>query len=165
MRKITFRYLISGEETVFLPRMFDILYTNMMAIAPSDDSYEDNRRMWMDYIVPALSQGTVQVLLMFAGEELAGYFQYSIREDTLLVDEVEIRRDYQRSMLFYRLGQYLLTNLPKHIRYVESYVNKQNGNSISIHKKLGMEIIGENRSGQSWHMRGMADAIAKRFVR
>ena len=165
MGKFTFCLLSLEQAGIYLPRMFDILYTNMMAIAPSDDSYENDQRMWMDYIVPALSQGAVQILLMFAGEELAGYFQYSIRGDTLLVDEVEIRRDYQRSMLFFRMGQHLLTNLPKYIRYVESYVNKENKNSLSIHSKLGMEIVGENKSGRSWHMRGKVDPIAKRFAR
>lgn len=165
MGKFSFHNLSVEEAGIYLPKMFDILYYNMTAMAPSDAGYENDQRTWMDYIVPALSQRTVQVLLMFAGEELAGYFQYSHRENTLMVDEVEIRRDYQRSMLFYRLGQYLLTDLPENIRYVESYVNKRNGNSLSIHKKLGMEIIGENRSGSSWHFRGDVAAVAKRFVR
>lgn len=148
-----------------LPRMFDILYTNMTAISPSDAGYDADRNLWLSYIQPALEQGTLKVLLMLAGEELAGYFQYSIRGDTILVDEVEIKPAYQRTMLFYRCGQFLLDNLPEETRYLESYVNKCNRNSLSIHRKLGMEIIGENRSGRSWHFWGNAEAIAKRFVR
>jgi glycosyltransferase involved in cell wall biosynthesis len=54
--------------------------------------------------------------------------------------------------------------IPENIRYMESYVNKQNQNSLAIQKKLGMEIIGENRSGRSWHMQGNVDIIAKRFA-
>ena len=165
MGKFVFRELSLDEDGEFLPRMFDILYTNMTAIAPSGASYEADMEMWRGYMEPALKEGSTKVILMLAGEELAGYLQYSILGEILRVDEVEIRRDYQRGMLFYRCGQYFLSNLPAGIHYVESYVNKQNRNSLSIHKKLGMEIIGENPSGRSWHMQGELAVVSARFVR
>ena len=165
MGKFSFRYLLPGEAKIFLPRMFEILYTNMTAIAPSDAGYQEDMEMWLSYIQPALEQGKVQVLLMFAGVELAGYFQYSFRGEMMLVDEVEIKPEYQRTMLFYRGCQFLLANVPAGIQFLQSYVNKNNFNSLSIHRKLGMEIIGENKSGRSWRMRGDMAAISKRFVR
>ena len=165
MGKFWFRQLSVEEDGDFLPRMFDILYTNMMAISPSDAGYEADRNLWLSYMVPALRDGKTKVVLMLSGEELAGYVQYSFRGETVLVEEMEIRPDYQRGMLFYRCGQYLLAHMPGNIRYMESYVNKQNKNSLAIQKKLGMEIIGENRSGRSWHMQGNVDIIAKRFAR
>ena len=165
MGKFKFCQISVEENSDFLPRMFDILYTNMMAISPSDAGYEADRDLWLSYMEPALMQGKTKVVLMLAGEELAGYVQYSLREETVLVEEIEIRPDYQRGMLFYRCGQYLLAHMPENIRYMESYVNKQNQNSLAIQKKLGMEIIGENRSGRSWHMQGNVDIIAKRFAR
>lgn len=165
MGKFSFRYLMAEETGVFLPQMFDVLYTNMTAIAPSDAGYDADRDMWLSYIQPALEQGNVKVLLMFAGEDFAGYFQYSVRGDTIHVDEVEIKPAYQRTMLFYRCGQFLLADVPEGIRYLESYVNKHNRNSLSIHRKLGMEIIGENRSGRSWHLRGDVETISARFIR
>lgn len=165
MGKFSFRYLLQEECKCILPQMFDILYTNMMSIAPSNAGYNEDRNMWLSYIQPTLEQGHVKVLLMFAGEELAGYFQYSIRGDTMLVDEVEIKPVYQRTMLFYRCGQFLLNNFPDGIQHLESYVNKNNRNSLSIHRKLDMEIIGENRSGRSWRFRGNVETISKHFIR
>lgn len=165
MGKFQFRYLQPEEYKEVLPRMFCILYTNMSAIVPSDTEYEEDRKLWLTYIVPALEQGNVRILLMLAGMELAGYFQYSLREDALLAEEVEIQPEYQRTMLFYRCCQYLLADVPEGVRYLESYVNKDNQNSLAIHRKLGMEIIGENKSGRSWHFQGDIRAIGQRFPR
>ncbi len=165
MGKFSFCYLLPEEARIFLPRMFAILHTNMTAIAPSDATYREDMEMWLSYIQPALEQGKVRVLLMLAGEELAGYFQYSIRGETMLADEVEIKPEYQRTMLFYRCCQFLLADVPAGIQFLESYVDKTNLNSLCIHRKLGMEIIGENKSGRSWRMRGDMAAISRRFVR
>lgn len=165
MGKFSFRYLRVEELEQQLPQVFDILYTNMTALAPSGESYQDDRRMWESYIVPALKAGSVQLLLMFAEENLAGYAQYSLRENTLLMDEVEIKPEYQRTMLFYRFCQYMMGMIPEEICYIESYVNKKNQNSLSIHSKLGLTIVGENRSGSSWRMRGEKDLLVSRFNR
>ena len=67
-------------------------------------------------------------------------------------------------MAFYRLCVYLYQSLPGHIKWIESYVNKENANSLKINQKLGLEVIGENKSGTSWHLRGDTSKI-KAFLR
>ena len=137
-----------------LPEMFDILYANMSRIAPTGGSYEDDRRMWMSYMTSAGEEQ--KVILMYDGAVLAGYFQYRIDGDTLLVEEIEIAPDHQRTLLFYYFFRYALRHIPSHVIHVEAYIDKANMGSQRIAEKLGMKIIGENPSGRSWRCRGEA---------
>lgn len=162
MRIYKFLPLETGECEIVLPALFQILYSNMNAIAPSPYDYEEDREAWMGYLIPALEQGT-KILLMYAGDTLAGYFQYRIAGDTLYADEVEVRREYQKTFLFYRFCQYLRENLPEEIRFVSSYVNKGNRNSIAIHEKLGMVRTGENEKGTSWCYLGERKVMEEGF--
>lgn len=163
MGKISFRYLEKAEKEMMLPQLFQILHTNMIRIAPTDCSYEEDQNVWMSYILPALEQGETSIILMYAGEKLAGYFQYRISGDTLQVDEIEIKPEYQRTMVFYRFCEFLLSQMPEQVKYLTSYVHVDNQNSISIHKGLGMACIGKNKSGTSLYFRGEAAKAAARF--
>ena len=154
MGKIYFRYLENKEKTDLLPKLFRILYTNMSQIATWEGTYKDDESAWLSYIIPELTSGRTKILLMYAGEEIAGYFQYRIQGDTLYADEVEIKQEYQRTFLFYRFCRHLRQWMPEEIRYVSSYVNVENHNSIAIHERLGMERIGTNKRGTSWLYRG-----------
>ena len=76
--------------------VFDILFTNMNEIAPTGNSYEDDRQMWLSSMT-SVQRKEKQILLMYVGEILAGYFQYCIERDTMLIEEIEIAPDYQRT--------------------------------------------------------------------
>lgn len=89
-----------------------------------------------------------------------GYFQYGIDGDTMQIDEVEIRPEYQRTMVFYRLCQFLAAQMPENVKFLTSYVHVDNHHSQSIHEGLGMERIGKNKSGTGWHYRGEAAKAA-----
>ena len=165
MGKIHFRYLENKEKKDLLPKLFQILYTNMSQIAPSEATYEEDESAWLSYIIPELESGRTRMLLIYARENLAGYFQYRLTEDTLCVDEVEICQKYHRSMVFYRLCRHLLDSMPEEIKYLDSYVNVNNSHSISIHEGLGMVCVGKNKRGTSLHFRGEAARAAERFRR
>ena len=163
MGKFRFCALEEMDREEMLPALFRILYRNMNGIVPSDQDYEADERAWMAYILPSLEEGDTKVILMYRENSLAGYFQYRIVGDTLCADEVEVKEEYQRTFLFFRLCQYLRCSLPENVRYVSSYVNKKNDNSIAIHEKLGMVRMGENRTGSSWYYRGERKAMEERF--
>lgn len=165
MGKITFRYLETAEFETMLPQLFDILHTNMSKLAPTGCGYGEDRKLWMSYIVPVLETGGKKILLVYAGGNLAGYFQYGIDGDTMQIDEVEIRPEYQRTMVFYRLCRFLMERMPENVKYLTSYVHVENHHSQSIHEGLGMERIGKNKSGTSWHYRGEAAKVAARLKR
>ncbi len=153
MGKAMFQLLNRTQAEVILPQMFDILFTNMSRIAPTGGSYAQDQQMWMAYMTSEAGKDQ-QIILMYVDEVLAGYFQYSIKKDTMLIEEIEIMPEYQRTLLFYRFFKYVSNVIPTDVVYIEAYINKGNKNSMTIAKKLGMQIVGENRTGTSWHYQG-----------
>ena len=153
MSRISFCFFDWAQSEDILPQMFDILFTNMSKIAPTGNSYEDDKQMWLSAITSVQGKEK-QILLMYVGEFLAGYFQYRIDRDTMLIEEIEIAPDYQRTVLFYHFLKFIADILPKDIVYVSAYINKRNLNSQQIAEKLGMKIVGENKNGRSWRYQG-----------
>lgn len=165
MGKISFRTMKQREQAEILPQLFGILYANMSQLAPTGCSFEEDQKIWLEYIMAALHSENKQILLMFSDENLAGYSQFTINNDTVIIDEVEIKVRYQRTMMFYKFCQYMVNHLPKNVRWFESYVRKDNDNSISVHESLGMKRTGENLSGTSWHYLGEIKKASMRFRR
>ena len=165
MGKLTFCRLDKSDAKEMLPRMFAILYENMNLLAPTGNPYEEDQALWLSFIRPALEQEQVKVVLAYVEGKLAGYFQYSVRGDTVLAEEVEIRPEYHRTMVFYRLCQFMLQNVPENVRYLEAYANKRNQDSLPILETLGMQKIGQNKSGNGWHFRGELTKAAEHFQR
>ena len=160
MAKVSFCDFDPMESEVLLPQMFHILSTNMGKIAPTGNSYEEDMKIWLSYMTSEQIKET-QILLMYVGEALVGYFQYRISENKVLIEEVEIAPEYQRTLLFYRFLKYVSNIIPKNIEYAEAYINKQNTNSQRIAQKLGMRIVGENPNGHSFRYRGELSSFKK----
>ena len=95
-----------------------------------------------------------QIVLMFAEDELAGYFQYDIRCKTLMMEEIQIKKEYQGTGLFRLFYSWLMKKLPQDINYVEAYSNKNNYKSQKILEHLGLIPLGENKNGNSFYYRG-----------
>ena len=155
-----FTYLNRQEKECWLPRMFDLLYGNMQAIAPSGLSYEAEKAQWMANVSPALEKAPRQVLLCFSDGELVGFVQFYTRDELLMVEEVQLRKDYHRTFLFCHICKRLRKDLPEGIKIVEAYAEKRNLQSQKLMKKLGMEIVGED--GPFVHLRGQTEPV-KRF--
>lgn len=153
MAHFTFSMLDPAQSDVLLPQLFSILAGNMSEIAPTGNAYEEDQQVWLSYMRSDQAREK-QILLAYADGTLAGYLQYSITRDTVLIEEVEIAPGYQRTFLFYRLLQHFLDVLPEGMEYAEAYINKHNSNSLRIAGKLGFQITGENKSGSSYHLRG-----------
>ncbi len=153
MGKTTFQFFNRTQEEVILPQMFDILFTNMNKIAPTGDGYAKDKQEWIAYMTSE-AKNNQQIILMYVDEILSGYFQYSIINDTMLIEEIEVTPKFQRTLLFYSFIKYMSSIIPKSVIYIEAYVNKRNENSMVIAKKLGMQIMGENRTETSWHFHG-----------
>ena len=154
---VRFESLQIEDCKTMLPQLFDILYVNMTLIAPTGCSYENDLKIWMEYIEPRIENKEVSLLLILVADRIVGYFQYSTKDDVLWAEEIEVIPELQRTKLFYLFCKDFLTQIPAQIRFVCSYVNKDNWNSIKIHEHLGMNRIGENSRGTSWLYQG--DAI------
>lgn len=163
MKEISFRFYDKTQADDILPQLYDILYSNMSRIAPTGNSYDEDKQQWLSFMKSDPADGQ-QIILMYVDNILSGYFQYSLNQDTMVIEEIEIKPDHQRTSLFYRFFKYAVGVVPRDVAYVEAYINKHNSNSQTIAKKLGMQIIGENKNGGSWHLKGDLKEFTKRFL-
>ena len=159
-----FVYLDKSKKNEILPILFDLLYANMSLIAPSNSSYETERREFLTEVSSALEKEPRKIILCYCKGELAGFLMYYTRDTLLMIEEVQLKKQYQNTMLFFRLCRYLIANLPENIEKIESFVHRENANSLSLQATLGMEII-RCENPLFHHLQGDAQAIAKRFER
>jgi len=159
-----FLFLDKQKLENYLPQIFRILHSNMSIIAPTNNSYEKDFEIWSSYLIPAMQKEPRQIVLMYVGNKLVGYFQYYINSDTdsLMMEEIQIIKDFQGVGLFSEFYKWLIKSLPKNIMYVEAYANKKNIKSQGILKHLGLVELGENKNGNSFYYKGKyADLLNK----
>ena len=157
--KIIFEHHFKDIPQEQIPRMFDILAGNMRIIAPTGDSYEEDRRIWLAEAVPAFEH----VILIFDDDRLVGYFQYRLQDNTLRMDEIQFAKPYQGSGLFRRLYQYITTIIPQDTQRVAACANKMNQKAQNILEYLGLQRIGENKNGKSFIYSGEYQAILEKY--
>lgn len=150
----SFDFLDKTAYVTVLPQLFDILYTNMSIIAPTGNSYNDDKNTWLSGIIPQIAQSEREIVLMYVNGDLAGYFQYSVRADVFMMEEIQLKPAYQGSGIFKRLYQWVLQLIPNDVSYVEAYANKRNSKSQDILTHIGLSVIGENKTGMSLHFKG-----------
>ena len=162
---MTFTFTFADKENVrdILPGIFKILHDNMSIISPTGSAYEEDFAVWRGYIIPAMQEEHRQMVLMLCDGDLAGYFQYNIRGDSFMMEEIQIKPEYQGTGLFSELYRWLENELPAGIFSVEAYSNKNNVKSQKILEHLGLRRIGENKSGSSYFYRGTCLELWKSF--
>ena len=157
--KIIFEHYFKHIPPEQIPHMFEILASNMRIIAPTGDSYEEDRRIWLAEAVPAFEH----VILILDDGQLAGYFQYRLQDNTLRMDEIQFAKPYQGSGLFRRLYQYIITIIPQETQHVAACANKANQKAQNILEYLGLQRIGENKNGKSFIYSGEYQAILGKY--
>lgn len=137
----------------------------MSIIAPTNNSYEKDFEIWSSYLIPAMQKEQRQIVLMYVGSKLVGYFQYYINSntDSLMMEEIQIIKDFQGVGLFSEFYKWLIKSLPKNIMYVEAYANKKNIKSQGILKHLGLVELGENKNGNSFYYKGKYADVLNRY--
>lgn len=158
-----FRYADKNNVKEILPLLFSILHSNMSVIAPTGNSYEDDYKIWLSNIVPAMEKDARQIVLMFCGDELAGYFQYYVNDvsSSLMMEEIQIKEKYQGTGLFSDFYRWLVSKLPKDIKFVEAYSHKNNCKSQNILEHLRLIKTGENSS--LFYYKGSYNSLLKRY--
>lgn len=156
-------FLRKADAESVLPELFEILHSNMSRIAPTGNSYEEDFSMWISCIRPALQKEPRQILLLLDGEKIAGYFQYYVNDGVFMMEEIQFREAYRGTGIFSELYRCLVKTIPGDTRYVEAYANKKNEKSIAVLTHLGLEIVGENKNGSSYHFRGRYESLVRRY--
>lgn len=151
-----FRYLEKPPSPDALEAIFGLLAENMRVIAPTGLTYKEDRAAWMACVPPALKQEARQVVLIYAEGGLAGFFQYYVTADhgVFMMEEFQLKAAYHGSGLFGALYRFLIPRLPADIRFAEAYADKRNERSLAVLGHLGLSVIGENKNGVSYRLRG-----------
>ena len=165
MTGITFRYLPKPPSPDILDEIFDILATNMRVIAPTGMTYEEDKAQWLSCVPPALEKEARQILLIYDRDELIGFFQYYVTADhsVFMMEEIQFKPAYHGSGLFGDLYRYLIPRLPEDIQAVEAYADKRNKKSLAVLSHLGLTVVGENKNGISYRLRGSYAELKKRY--
>lgn len=158
-----FKYADKQNIEDILPSLFDILHSNMSVIAPTGNTYDEDMKIWSSNIIPSLQKESRQIVLMLAENELIGYFQYSVCFDSLMMEEIQIRKDYHRTGIFRLFYSWLVKKLPRNIKYVEANSNKSNYKSQGVLEHLGIIRTGENKTGKSYHYKGDYAVLLKKY--
>jgi ribosomal protein S18 acetylase RimI-like enzyme len=137
----------NAEFAQYESDMFAILAANMTQIAPTGNTYEDDFTQWCSAIRAELRNPEKYVLFFFDGELLVGYFQYALRDDVFIMEEIELRPAYQgKQQIFRRMYQFLVPQLPQSVRFVRASARKENVKSNGILLRLGLERVGESKN-------------------
>ena len=166
MNHFVFQYMDKQNYENVLPRLFDILYTNMNEIAPTNNTYETDLASWTSCIVPTLLAQCRETVLMYCGCELVGYFRYYLDylTQTLRMEEMQIIPAFQGSGVFSGLYTWLVPQLPENILIVTAYAHKKNYKSQAVLKHLGLVCKGENKNGTSFFFQGDYSKIYNKYI-
>ena len=166
MMQVTFRYLEKPPSPDLLDEIFDILATNMRVIAPTGLTYEEDKAQWLSCVPPALEKEARQIILIYDRDELIGFFQYYITADhsVFMMEEIQFKPAYRGSGLFGDLYRYLIPRLPADIQAVEAYADKRNQKSLAVLAHLGLTVMGENKNGISYHLRGSYAELKQKYT-
>lgn len=151
---LSFEYLNKPDFPTVSYDIFSILADNMTAIAPTGNSREEDYNLWYDAVCDGLKREERQIILIRDNETLVGFFQYYTNGDTFMMEEIQFKPEYQGKGVFRALYGFVISHIREDIRFVEAYANISNSKSIGILEIFGMNNIGLNKSGRSYHFKG-----------
>ena len=140
-----FEYAQKSEMSILLPKLYEILYSNMSLIAPTGNSYEKDFEIWYSNVYPAMMNTPREIVLMYDENAIIGYFQYYVNGGVFMMDEIQIKREYQGAGVF-------------------SFTSKQNQKSQGILEHLGLDQVGENKNGSCYHYKGDYKKLHDKYI-
>ena len=158
---ITFPFLEKEHKDEWLPQLFDLFYANMHTVAPTHLPYAEEKAQWLNNVSPALEKPPRKIVLCFVGGALAGYVQYYVRNDLLMVEELQLKKAYHGTGVLLRLLQYLDSVIPESVKTIEAYAHKRNLRSQTLMHKLGMREIPEPDGSPFVHFQGETQRLRK----
>ena len=81
-----------------------------------------------------------------------------------MMEEIQFKEAYHGSGLFGDLYRYLIPRLPADIQAVEAYADKRNRKSLAVLAHLGLTVMGENKNGISYRLRGSYAELKSRYA-
>ena len=163
---LQFSLLDKSNFNVFAETLFSILAKNMSVIAPSDNTYEEDYKLWLEAVSNGLNKEARQIILIYFDNALIGFFQYYTACELFMMEEVQILPQFHgKENIFRELFRFIFSVLPYNIQTVEAFANKKNEKSQKILQRLGLQQIGENKNGDSYHYRGEYSSLISWYRR
>ena len=159
-----FEYAQKSEMSILLPKLYEILYSNMSLIAPTGNSYEKDFEIWYSNVYPAMMSSPREIVLMYDENAIIGYFQYYVNGGVFMMDEIQIKWEYQGAGVFSSFYSWLIQRLPAAIQSVEAFTSKQNQKSQGILEHLGLDQVGENKNGSCYHYKGDYKKLHDKYI-
>lgn len=156
---ITFEFLDKTDFSQKSKEIFDILADNMTVIAPTGNTREEDYICWSDSVSEGLERTERNIVLIKRYNELIGFFQYFTNEDTFRMEEIQLKPEYHGKGIFRKLYGFILPKIDDSIEFVDAFANIQNEKSIAILEHLGLENVGLNKNGRSYHFKGQFEKL------
>lgn len=151
---LSFDFLDKSDFYSVAVELFEILADNMESIAPTGNTREDDFKCWYEGVSNGLKRDERQIVLIKDADGIIGFFQYYTNADTFMMEEIQLKSEYQGKNIFRKLYGFLVENIGEDIKFVEAYANITNHKSIGILEKLGLSKIGMNKNGRCYHFKG-----------
>ncbi len=161
---IKFEYLSKPDFSSVSNDIFNILADNMIVIAPTGNTREDDYKCWYQSVSDGLRHDKRQIILIKDSDNIIGFFQYYTNEKTFMMEEIQLKSEYQGKGVFRELYGFVISHITEDIKYVEAYANICNSKSIGILKKIGLTDIGLKQNGKSYHFKGKYSDLLKWFI-
>ena len=158
---ITFEYLNKVFFSFVSNELFDILADNMTIIAPTGNSRQDDFKCWYEAVSNGLQKDERQIILIKDCDIVIGYFQYCINSDTLIMEEIQLKSEYQGKGIVRELYSFANSNVTTDYEFIEAYANIKNIRSIGMLEKFGLSTAGLNKNGNSYHFKGRKEDLKK----
>ena len=155
----TFTYADKTRAECLLPRLFEILDSNMHPMGLCED-YEN----WFSNVCPALQKPQRQIALMYCGEHIVGYFQYYVNGGTFMMEEIQIDKAHQGKGLFRQFFSWLLPQLPQNTESVEAYAHISNVRSQRILESLGLSRMEDDSDGDFYRYKGKYARLLGKYL-
>ena len=154
---VEFSYLSKNEFNKYASQLFSVLYDNMTEIAPTGNSREEDYKSWYKAMCGEMQSDKRHIIVISNAnmKEIIGFFKYSINEGVFVMEDIQIKALYRgKCNIFRSLYGFVHEHINEDIRFVEAYADKKNTKSLAILEKLGLSVVGENKNGISYHLRG-----------
>ena len=134
---IQFSFLDKAQFEQRADELFALLHANMEPMVPGEFVFEE----WKNAVGGGMKSPKRQIVLMNDGEKLAGFFQYYVNDTTFMMEEIQIRPEYQQKYgIFRQLYGWLIPQFPNRPLYAEAYNHPQNQKSHGILYRMGLAL-------------------------
>ena len=149
-----FEYSEKSFVNKILPTLFSLFYENMRSIVPFEKAYDEFLIEWSSEVGNALKKEPRKLVLMYCECQFVGFCMYYVNNGIFMMEEIQIKKEFQGSGIFRLFYEWLVKRLPDDILFVEAFVNVENLKSQKILEHMGLSKFDEVQNGRFLHYKG-----------